>query len=294
MESLINLFKIAQKTKKVSVADYDAGYSADYNKEDALQILGDLKKELGTLQEKLYATKRFSMLVIFQAMDAAGKDSVIEHVMSGINPQGCIIYSFKQPSLEELEHDFLWRHHKAQPERGFIAVHNRSHYENVLVCKVHPELVLNEVQNHGKSVDEIDEEFWSRRYESIRDFEKHLSHNGTVILKFFLNVSKKEQKKRFLDRIADPEKNWKFSAGDLKERKLWDMYMQAYEKAIEETADDNAPWYVIPADKKWFSRIAIAKIMVEKLKDLDLSFPKISKEETQILQTCKDELLKED
>jgi PPK2 family polyphosphate:nucleotide phosphotransferase len=282
MESMIKKLLVNGKGK-FSLNDHDPAFSDKYKKEDALDILEGYKKELDDLQEKLYINKQHSVLIIFQAMDAAGKDSAIEHVMSGVNPQGCQVYSFKQPGPEDYLHDFLWRHYKALPEKSKIGIHNRSHYENVLVCKVHPELIMKENPANYKTAEELDKKFWDNRYESIRNFEKHLAANGTVIIKFFLNVSKDEQRKRFLDRINDPLKNWKFSAMDLEERERWPDYMKAYETAITETAFEHAPWYVIPADKKWFTRIAVSQIIVETLKSLNLQIPELSKEETDAL-----------
>ena len=235
--------------------------------------------ETAVQQIKLYAANQHSLLIIFQAMDAAGKDSAIAHTMSGLNPQGCQVYNFKLPTSEDYEHDFLWRHYKALPQRGRIGIHNRSHYENVLVTKVHPELLLKEQLPGIHDVKKIKKTFWEHRYESIRNFEKHLTDTGTVIIKFFLNVSKGEQKERFLKRIDNPKKNWKFSAGDIEERKYWDDYMDAYEKAIKETATESSPWYIVPADKKWFTRIVISTIILETLKGLDLEFPILPKEE---------------
>jgi len=228
-----------------------------------------------------------------QAMDAAGKDSAIEHTMSGLNPQGCQVYSFKQPSSEELDHDFIWRHYKALPERGRVGIHHRSHYENVLICKVHPEYVLNEGISGVDSLKDVNATFWEMRYESIRDFEKHISRNGTVILKFFLNVSKEEQKKRFLERIDEPLKNWKFSSADIDEREKWDQYMSAYEDAIKATTEDHAPWYVIPADKKWFTRIAISRIIVDTFKDMNMKLPELSESEKARLEECRKRLMEE-
>ena len=206
------------------------------------------KEKLRELQEKMYADGSKSLLILLQAMDAVGKDSLIEHVFGGVNPQGCEVHSFKTPSSKEYSHDFLWRHYMALPEKGKIGIFNRSHYESVLVCKVHPEYNLSE--KVWDSADDFDDQFWENRYESINNFEKHLAENGTTIIKIFLNVSKDEQKKRFLDRINEPEKNWKFAASDLSERKLWDQYMTAYEDAISKTSNENAPWFVIPADDK--------------------------------------------
>lgn len=291
MDSLINKFKI-KSDRKLRLKDHDTAYSANYKKEDAISLLDGFKAEMDELQEMLYASHKHSLLIIFQAMDAAGKDSAIEHVMSGLNPQGCQVYSFKQPSTEEYEHDFLWRHYKALPERGKIGIHNRSHYENVLICKVHPELIEKE-HMPNLPLKDINEKFWDKRYESIRDFEKHLSGNGTVIIKFFLNVSKEEQKERFLDRINDPLKNWKFSSFDIEERQKWTDYMEAYEKAIAETSTENSPWYIIPADKKWFSRIAISNIIVSTLKALDIKLPELKAEEKAKLAECKSRLKEE-
>ncbi|OYX95462.1 MAG: polyphosphate--nucleotide phosphotransferase, partial [Sphingobacteriia bacterium 35-40-5] len=267
--------------------------SGDYKKEKAIRLLNELRDEMDNLQEEMYALNKNSLLIIFQAMDAAGKDSAIEHTMSGLNPQGCQVYSFKQPSAEELDHDFIWRHSKALPERGRVGIHNRSHYENVLVCKVHPEYVLNEGIAGIESVKDINAAFWRDRYESIRNFEKHISRNGTVILKFFLNVSKEEQKKRFLERIDQPLKNWKFSSGDIDERAKWDQYMSAYEEAISATTEEHAPWYVIPADKKWFTRIAISRIIVDTFKAMNMQLPELSESEKARLEECRKRLIDE-
>ena len=291
MDNIVKKCKI-KANDDFKLNDHDSAFTADVKKEDSGRILADNIEELKVLQEKLYTSNRFSLLVIFQAMDAAGKDSAIEHVMSGINPQGCEVHSFKQPNSEELGHDFLWRHAKSQPAKGIIGIHNRSHYENVLVCKVHPKLVTE--RNDQLSENDLDDKFWDNRYESIRDFEKHLSRNGTVIIKFFLNLSKKEQKERFLDRINEPAKNWKFSVFDIEERKRWDDYMEVYERAISETSTDKAPWYVIPADKKWFSRIAISEIIKETLKSLNLEIPQLTPEELNGLARSKQELLSEE
>jgi PPK2 family polyphosphate:nucleotide phosphotransferase len=292
MKDIINRFKISNP-KNLSLDNYDTGDTAGYEKETADELLADLIEETAKLQTELYAANGQSLLIIFQAMDAAGKDSAIAHTMSGLNPQGCQVYSFKQPTSEDYEHDFLWRHYKALPERGRIGIHNRSHYENVLVTKVHPEFVLKENIPGITKVKDIDKKFWNQRYESIRDFEKHLSANGTVIIKFFLHLSKDEQKKRFLKRIADPEKNWKFASGDIKERQLWDDYMKAYETAIKETSTKDSPWYVVPADKKWFTRIAISTIILQTLKDMKLEYPVLPKHEMEKLEETKRILEKE-
>lgn len=290
-----NEFKglIVRGDKKFSLKNHKTDFTGGYNKEKAKDALVNSKIELNHLQEKLYASGKHSLLIIFQAMDAAGKDSALEHVMSGLNPQGCQVYSFKVPTSKEYQHDFLWRHYKALPERGRIGIHNRSHYENVLVCKVHPEYILNENIPGFSDVKKINKKFWQERYKSIKNFEEHLTANGTVILKFFLNVSKDEQKQRFLDRIEDPTKNWKFSSGDIKERALWDKYMEAYEDAINATSTEELPWHIIPADKKWFTRLAISEIIVDKLKSLGLEFPVLGEEETAKLNETKNILLSE-
>jgi len=290
-----NEFKglIVQGDKKFSLKNHKTDYTGGYNKEKAKDALVNSKIELNHLQEKLYASGKHSVLIIFQAMDAAGKDSAIEHVMSGLNPQGCQVYTFKVPTSEEYEHDFLWRHYKALPERGRIGIHNRSHYENVLVCKVHPEYILSENIPGLNDVKKINKSFWQQRYKSIRNFEEHLTANGTVILKFFLNVSRDEQKQRFLERIDDPTKNWKFSSGDIKERALWDKYMEAYQDAINETSTVESPWHIIPADKKWFARLAISEIIEDKLKNLDLKFPVLGEAEVAKLDETKSILLSE-
>ncbi len=284
---------LTQGGSAFSLKNFSTTYNGHLDKAAGKEELERVKGELKEYQEALYASDSHSLLIIFQAMDAAGKDSAIEHVMSGVNPQGCQVHSFKTPNSEEYSHDFLWRHYKALPERGKIGIHNRSHYENVLVCKVHPEYVLSENIPGYADVKKIDKKFWKERYESIRNFEKHLVANGTVILKFFLHVSKDEQKQRFLDRIEDPSKNWKFSVGDLKERALWDKYMRAYEEAIRETSTTDAPWYVIPADKKWYARLAISQVIEETLESLNLKYPVLPKEEAEQLETIKQQLISE-
>ncbi len=283
---------LAVPGKKIALHDFNTSYKGNLEKEAGKQALKSVKQKISLLQEKMYAANSHSLLIIFQAMDAAGKDSAIEHVLSGINPQGCSVHSFKTPTSLEYEHDFLWRHYKALPQKGIIGVHNRSHYENVLVCKVHPEYVLAERIPGYANVAAIDQKFWNKRYQSIRDFESHLSNNGVVVLKFFLHVSKEEQKQRFLDRINDKNKNWKFSAGDLEERKLWGDYMAAYEDAINETTTKDAPWYIIPADKKWYARLMIAEIIESTLSSLQLKFPELNKQQTTALAGFKKELLK--
>jgi PPK2 family polyphosphate:nucleotide phosphotransferase len=292
MEKEIKQYLVAAG-EKVSLKDYDTSYDGPMEKESSKLELEEIKATLGNYQETLYAADSRAVLIIFQAMDAAGKDSAIQHVMTGFNPQGCQVYSFKTPTSEEYDHDFLWRHYKALPERGRVGVHNRSHYENVLVCKVHPEYILNEKIPGYSDVKKIDKDFWKRRYESIRNFEKHISDNGTAIVKIFLNVSKDEQKQRFLDRIEDPSKNWKFSSGDIAERGLWKEYMKAYEEAISETSTATAPWYIIPADKKWYARLAISHILSETFKSLGLKFPVLAKDEMEKLEGIKQQLLNE-
>ncbi|MCT3834316.1 polyphosphate kinase 2 family protein [Elizabethkingia anophelis] len=273
---------------KFSIKKTSTRYEGKMTKDEGIALLDEEKKKLHKLQEKLYADGSKSLLIIIQAMDAAGKDSLIEHVMSGINPQGCQVTSFKTPSSKEYTHDFLWRHYLALPEKGKIGIFNRSHYESVLICKVHPEYNLGE--KVWKDVKDFDDKFWNNRYESIRNFEKHLSENGTKVIKFFLHVSKEEQKKRLLDRINEPEKNWKFSSVDLKERALWDKYQKAYEEAINETSTEYAPWHILPADNKWFTRLTACQIITQTLEKMDLKFPVLSDEEASELEASKTSL----
>jgi PPK2 family polyphosphate:nucleotide phosphotransferase len=278
--------------KGFELSKLDTAYTGTYKSEkEAEKKLQDDIKDLSDLQEKLFASDNHSILIIFQAMDGAGKDSTIKHVLKGINPQGCNVTSFKRPSDQELSHDFLWRTNMALPERGMIGIFNRSYYEEVLVVKVHPEIVLGQSLPEATNLKQIDEKFWQKRYKSIADMEQHLADNGYVIMKFFLNVSKEEQKDRFLDRINSPEKQWKFQYADMKERDYWDTYMEAYEKAIKETATEQAPWYVIPADNKWFMRTAVCDIILDTLKKLDLKFPVPSAEEQSKLDDAKRILL---
>ncbi len=256
---------------------------------DAREAKASLKKgveRLSQLQEMLYAQDRWAVLVIFQAMDAAGKDSAIKHVMSGINPQGCEVVSFKQPSAEDLDHDFMWRCLSRLPERGRIGIFNRSYYEETLVVRVHPGVLAAEQlpdQLMGKN-------FWQQRFEDINAIERHLIRNGTVICKFFLNVSRKEQKKRFIDRLDDPTKNWKFSPGDVAERQHWNDYMRAYEEMIRATATSGAPWHVVPADHKWFTRLVVAAAIVDKLERLNLAFPKVAPDKRKQLKAARQAL----
>jgi PPK2 family polyphosphate:nucleotide phosphotransferase len=238
------------------------------------------------LQDKLYAQDRWSVLIILQALDAAGKDGLIKHVMSGVNPQGCQVYSFKQPSSEELNHDYMWRAAHRLPERGHIGIFNRSYYEEVLVVRVHPEIL------QGERIPEelIGKDIWQQRFEDFVNFERYLARNGTVVRKFFLNLSKKEQKKRFMERLDNPEKNWKFSAADVRERACWDDYMSAFEDVIAATSKKHAPWYVVPADNKWYTRLVVAAAIVETLESLKLSYPKVSAAEKKELAAAKREL----
>ena len=257
------------------------------NKDEGEDMLKKDVLKLSEIQEKLYASNRYSVLIVFQALDAAGKDSVVKHVMSGLNPQGVNVTPFKTPTHQELEHDFLWRHYIVLPARGMFGIFNRSHYENVLVTRVHPEYILNENLPGIKTTKDIDNIFWERRFKQINHFEKTLNDNGTIILKFFLHFSKKVQKKRLLERINDPSKNWKFSIGDLKERSLWKDYRKAFEDMLKNTSTNQAPWFVVPADDKWFTRIVIANIIVNELGKLDLSFPPLTDQQKKDLEEAK-------
>jgi PPK2 family polyphosphate:nucleotide phosphotransferase len=281
---------IAKPGKKISLKDYDADWTGSIkDKKEAVTLLEDGVKQLAKQQDMLYAQDTYSVLMVFQAMDAAGKDGTIRHVMSGINPQGCQVFSFKSPSAEERDHDYLWRTTKALPERGRIGIHNRSYYEEVLVARVHPEILASQQLPEDRKKDGI----WKRRFDQINNFEKYLVDNGTVVLKFYLNVSNKEQKKRFLERIDQPDKNWKFSVNDAKERSFWKDYMNAYEDVFTHTSTKHAPWYIIPADNKWFMRLAVAAITYQTLEDLNLKYPTVSKEKKNELLEAKKVLLAE-
>jgi len=284
LDQIAKRYRVDQPDK-FELADHDPADCCDLtiDKDDAKALLQEGVERLAELQERLYADNRWSVLVVLQAMDAAGKDSLIKHVMSGVNPQGVQVVSFKQPSAEELDHDFLWRINRALPERGRIGIFNRSHYEEVLVVRVHPEYLKAQRLPDPKNGKDI----WHQRFDDIRAFEKHLARNGTLVLKFFLNVSRDEQRKRFLDRIEEPGKRWKFSMGDVAERKLWPQYMAAYEEAIRETSTPDAPWYVIPADKKWFTRLAVAGALVDALERLKLSYPTVEGAALEELQRAK-------
>ena len=253
------------------------------SKEHAHETLEHGIARLCDLQEKLYAQDRWAVLVVLQAMDAAGKDSTIKHVMSGLNPQGCSVTSFKAPSAEDLDHDFLWRATRSLPARGKIGIFNRSYYEEVLVARVHPEILSRE----KLPPDLVSGKIWQGRFEDINAYERYLSRNGVVVLKFFLNVSKKEQKRRFLERLDEPEKNWKFSASDVLERQHWNEYMGAYEEMIRNTSTERAPWYVVPADHKWFTRVVVAEALVHVLDKLNLSFPKVDAEKRKDLKKAR-------
>jgi len=275
--------------KKFRLKDFNPGDTDGVkSKKVAESLLEGSSAVLAEMQEKLYAQDVWALLLIFQGMDAAGKDGAIKHVMSGINPQGCDVYAFKTPTNEELEHDFLWREHKVLPSRGKIGIFNRSYYEEVLVVRVHPHLLKAE-----KLPEElITKHIWEDRYEDINAFERFLTRNGVVIRKFFLYVSKEEQKRRFLERLGDSKKNWKFSMDDIKERKFWDDYQEAYEEMVQNTATKRAPWYVVPADNKWYGRLVVASAIIEALNGLDLAFPDVDKEKKKELEDIREALLK--
>ena len=260
-----------------------------FSKENAEELLARSQKELAKIQEVLWADNRYSLLIILQGMDAAGKDGIIKHVMSGVNPQGCQVTSFKAPSSEELDHDFLWRCIKVLPEKGKIGIFNRSYYEEVLVVRVHTDFLLNQRLPDG----EFGQSFWSARYHSINELEKHLIRSGTLIIKLFLNVSKEEQRNRLLERIEAPEKRWKFNPNDVKERDLWLKYMDAYREMLEATSTEHAPWYVLPADQKWLSRVLAAIVLTSKIKFLGLQYPELPKEYMKAVEEAKAKLQRE-
>lgn len=291
LNSITKRFRIDSPDKfRLSTFDPGECNGLSVDKSEAKAMLADGIEQLTHLQERLYACDRWSVLIVLQAMDAAGKDSVIKHVMSGLNPQGVEVHSFKQPSAEELDHNFLWRAARRLPERGRIGIFNRSYYEEVLVVRVHPELL--ERQQLPGSLEGKD--IWQQRFDDICAFERHLTRNGTRILKFFLHVSKEEQRKRFLERIDEPAKRWKFSMGDVAERKLWDKYMAAYEDMIRQTSRPEAPWFVVPADHKWFTRMVVAGALVQELQALGLDFPKVEGKALKELQDVGKALKKED
>ncbi len=274
---------IVKPNVKLELSKYKTDDTGNFkNKNEAEKDLTNNIEEMQKLHDKLYAEDKFSILLIFQAMDAAGKDSTIKHVMSGLNPQGTSVVSFKQPSAEELNHDYLWRCNKALPERGRIGIFNRSYYEEVLVVRVH-----DLINNQKIPAQLLPPDIWKERYRQISDYEKYLYENGTVILKFFLHVSKDEQKKRFLERIDKQSKNWKFSEADIKERQYWDEYQKCYEEALANTSKKHAPWYVIPADHKWFMRLAVSEIIIATMKKMPIDYPHLDKEQLARLQECK-------
>jgi len=286
-ERLAKMFRV-QSGKDFRLKDFDPADTGHWrSKEHAEEAVQEGIARTVELQDKLYAQDSWALLLIFQAMDAAGKDGAIKHVMSGVNPQGCQVYSFKAPSDPELQHDFLWRTTRNLPERGHIGIFNRSYYEEVLVVRVHPEILKS--QKVPASL--MGKQIWEERFEDIRCFERHMARSGTVIRKFFLNVSKKEQKKRFLARLDEPEKNWKFSAGDIHERQCWDDYQKAYEEMIGNTSTEQAPWYVVPADNKWFTRLVISTVVVDALESLDLEYPKVDDAKRKELEAAKKVLL---
>jgi PPK2 family polyphosphate:nucleotide phosphotransferase len=293
----IDTFRVAPG-KSIKLRDFDTEWNGmeklgriekDAIKEQAGGLLEESVKELSEAQGLLWSNNQHSLLVILQGMDAAGKDSTIKHVMSGINPQGCRVTSFKVPSEEELDHDFLWRYSKNLPERGGVGIFNRSYYEEVLVVRVHPELLEKQRLPKGKR----DSGFWQARFEDINAFEKHLARNGTLIVKFFLNVSREEQKKRLLERMDDPRKRWKFSAADLAERQYWDAYMKAFEEVINSTSTEHAPWYIIPADHKWIARSVVASILASSIGKLKLEYPRLSDEGNEELEEARKRLMSE-
>jgi len=272
--------------KEFRLKHIDPGDTLTYNSEDKLKAKEALQwgvEVLAELQDKLYAQDRWSVLLIFQAMDAAGKDGAIKHVMSGINPQGCQVYSFKAPTSEELDHDFMWRCTKNLPERGRIGIFNRSYYEETLVVRVHENILKN--QKLPEKL--VTKHIWDERFQDIRNFEKYLIRNGTIVRKFFLYISKDEQKKRFLERIDNPQKNWKFSSDDVREREHWDDYMKAYEDMIRNTATKDSPWYVVPADNKWFTRLVVASALIDVLESLNLEYPEVDEEKLKELAEAK-------
>jgi PPK2 family polyphosphate:nucleotide phosphotransferase len=279
------------KGKNFRLKDIDPGETLDLKDEDkpkAREALAMGVKALAELQDKLYARDRWAVLLIFQAMDAAGKDGAIKHVMSGVNPQGCQVYSFKSPSAEDLDHDYLWRCMKCLPNRGQIGIFNRSYYEETLVVRVHPEYLAKQKLPSRL----VTKRIWQERFEDITNFESYLTRNGIIVRKFFLHLSKKEQKKRFLERLENSDKNWKFSSADMNERGYWDQYMDAYEDMIRHTSTPEAPWYVVPADNKWFTRVVVAAAVIQALAELDLDYPKVGKDKLKELAAAKTALLK--
>ena len=289
MKAVLYNKKICVKNGKgFKLKEFNPSEKLHYKSEDSLKSeLNNHKENISILQEKLYAQNKYAVLIVLQAIDAAGKDSCIKHVLTGVNPQGCHVVNFKQPSKEELNHDFLWRCNRLLPERGKIAVFNRSYYEEVLVCKVHPEYVLGQNIPKVSKTKHMDKNFWANRYAAINAMEKHLVQNGTIIVKVFLNMSKDEQKNRFIERIEVPEKQWKFNAADLQERNHWDAYQKAYEEMIKNTSQDYAPWHVVPANNQWVSRAIVGRLLSETLESLELEYPKLNEIQLQELGKAK-------
>ena len=282
-DDLTKAFRVTDG-KQFRLKDWDPGDTRGFkSREKAQEALTQGIARLREDQDKLYAQDRWALLLIFQAMDAAGKDSTIKHVMSGVNPQGCQVSSFKAPSAEELDHDYMWRTTRRLPERGQIGIFNRSYYEEVLVVRVHPEILAK--QRIREKL--VTKDIWKERYEDMNAFERYLTRNGTVIRKFFLHVSKEEQKQRFLERLTEPEKNWKFSLQDVKEREHWDAYMQAYEDMIRSTSTEASPWYVVPADHKWFTRVVVAEVIADTLESLNLTYPKVDAEKKKEIEAAR-------
>jgi len=287
-EKLAKSYRV-EDGKDFRLKDYDpADTDGRHSKQHAEEALQQGVARLAELQDRLYAQDRWAVLLIFQGMDAAGKDGAIKHVMSGVNPEGCQVYSFKVPTEAELRHDFLWRTTLDLPPRGHLGIFNRSYYEEVLIVRVHPEVLKGEKIPPSQ----VTKNLWGERFEDIRSFERHLARDGTVIRKFFLNISKKEQKRRFFSRLDQPEKNWKFSAADIHERECWDDYMNAYEEMIINTASKYAPWYAVPADNKWFTRLVVSSVIVDALEELDLSYPKVDAVKRKELAAARQLLLK--
>ncbi len=290
-QGLAKPFRISKGTD-FCLKDVDPNDTLEFTKEGdkprAKEALATGVTALAELQDKLYAQDKWALLLIFQAMDAAGKDGAIKHVMSGVNPQACQVYSFKSPSADDLDHDYLWRCMKVLPNRGHIGIFNRSYYEEVLVVRVHPEFLSRQ----RVPPELVGKRIWDERFEDIRNFEQYLTRNGVVVRKFFLHVSKKEQQRRFLERIDDQQKNWKFSSNDTNERDFWDDYMKAYEEMIQQTATKGAPWYVVPADNKWFTRVVVGAAVIDALADLDLAYPKVDEGKLKELAAAKNKLLK--
>jgi PPK2 family polyphosphate:nucleotide phosphotransferase len=292
-QKFISSVRVAEG-KKFALKKFITEYTpVGIDKDQAAQMLQASTLKLALLQDKLYAHNKHSILLIFQAMDAAGKDGAVKHVMTNLSPQGVSVTNFKVPNSKELDHDYFWRHYSVLPARGEIGIFNRSHYENVLVTRVHPEYILGENLPHIKTVKDINQSFWDARFKQIKRFEKNIVENGTIVIKFYLHLSKEEQKKRFIERIDDPSKNWKFSLGDLKERALWDEYQAAYQDMITNTATEQAPWFIIPADNKWSARLAISEVILQEFSKLKIHYPVLNASQKAALLQAKEQLLNE-